>query len=305
MNDRIRVLLVDDEDRFCKITSTLLIKNGFDTVVANTAEQAIHILNQSPKDVVILDLIMNGMDGHTALNEIKKIDPDIQVIMLTGHGSKYSAMRALVREAFDYLAKPCDIQVLASRIKDAHAAKQSGFKIDHKKVVDIMTPIDTLVTVRSDITVKKALVKMTGTIDIPPVWPSGMEKSPGIVMVMDTQDIFAGVLTKMDIIKAVRPEYVEAGDSPHQESARFSSIFWSGFFSDRVTAIAQRPVKEIMSGLPPVISENANLLEVANQMWKESKRLLMVRGVYRLVGIVQDQDIFWEIAAAIQARPPS
>jgi CBS domain-containing protein len=55
-----------------------------------------------------------------------------------------------------------------------------------------------------------------------------------------------------------------------------------------------------MSDLPPVISENANLLEVAYLMWKESKRLLLVKDITKVVGIISDQDLFCEIADTME-----
>ncbi|MBU0463017.1 MAG: response regulator [Proteobacteria bacterium] len=296
MKNKIKVLLVDDEVRFCENTSKLLIKQGFDTTIANNAEKAIQILKETTQDVIVLDVKMPGMDGFTALNEIKKIAPETQVIMLTGHGTKYSATRALVREAFDYLSKPCDVQILASRIHDAYMEKHQGFKIDDKKALNIMTRFDELVTVPADITVGKAMEKMSRAYKKASDWPLTIKKNQGFVLVLNEKITLTGILTRMDIIKAVRPEYVSAGESSDQDSSRFSSLFWNGFFSDRVKEIAGKEVWEIMSALPPAISENANLLEVAHLMWKESKRLLLVQDVSKVVGIISDQDIYGEIA---------
>lgn len=300
MENKIKVLLVDDEDRFCKTTSKLLIKKGFDTAIANTAENAIQLLKEKPRDVIVLDVQMTGMDGHAALHEIKKTNPDLQVIMLTGHGSKYSAMRALVREAFDYLAKPCDIDILASRIQDAYAAKHQGLKFDDKKALNIMTPINELVTISADMTIKEAMEKIFNTVEEASMNPWEKEKSPWPLLVFNKRDILAGILTRMDVIRTVRPEYISAEGSLSEESSKFSSIFWSGFFSDRVKAISPKKIWEIMSEKPPVISENANLLEVAHLMFKEPKGLLLVKDISKVIGVIRDQDIFFEIAAVMQ-----
>ncbi|MFA5903187.1 MAG: response regulator [Desulfobacula sp.] len=282
MHDRIKVLLVDDEDRFCETTSKLLNKKGFDTAIANTAEKAIHILKDKKRDVIVLDIQMTGMDGHTALQEIKKSDPDIQVIILTGHGSRYSAMRALVREAFDYLAKPCDVEVLAARIQDAYHAKNRGFKFDDKKALNIMIPIHNIKSIPADMTLKDAMVI-----------------NDKFLAVIDERKILTGILTRMDIIRAVRPEYISEDGSFNEESSRFSSMFWSGFFSDRVRAISQKKVWEILSERPPTISENANLLEVAHMMAGASGGVLMVRDISKVIGIIRDQDIYSEISSLI------
>lgn len=283
MQNRIKVLLVDDEDRFCETTSKLLIKKGFDTTIANNAEKAIHILKDSKRDVIILDIQMAGMDGHTALQEIKKTDPDIQVIILTGYGSRYSAMRALVREAFDYLAKPCDVEILASRIQDAYLAKHRGFKFDDKKALNIMTPIHDLKSISTDTTLKDA-----------------MKLNEGVIAVFDERRILTNILTRMDIIRSVRPEYISEDGSFNENSSRFSSMFWAGYFSDRVQALSQKKVWEIFSERPPTISENANLLEVAHVMAGTSRGILMVKDISKVVGVIRDKDIYSEIVSLIR-----
>jgi CheY-like chemotaxis protein len=295
MDRPIKVLLVDDEKRFCETTSKLLTKKGFNPIFALTAEQALQILRQDPQDVVVLDIQMTGMDGHGALTEIKKTDPDLPVIMLTGHGSRYSAMRALVKEAFDYLSKPCDIDVLAARIQDAHRARHHGLKIDTKKALDIMIRIEQLMTIPGNITLRQAMEKISGPGGEREFRPKGIGKSLDPALVFDDRNMLTGVLTRMDVVRAVRPEYVGAAGSSFEDSARFSTIFWGGFFSDRIRAVAEKKVWEIMSELPGVISENANLLEVAHLMQKEPGRLLLVKDISRVIGIIRDQDIFGEI----------
>ncbi len=282
MQDRIKVLLVDDEDRFCETTSKLLNKKGFDTTIANNAEKALLILKENKKDVIVLDIQMTGMDGHTALHEIKNSDPDVQVIILTGHGSRYSAMRALVREAFDYLAKPCDIEILASRIQNAFIAKNRGFKFDDKKALNIMIPLEKLTTIPADMALKDA-----------------MALNDGFLAVVDERKILTGILTQNDIIRSVRPEYIAEDGCFNEESSRFSSMFWSGFFSDRVKAVAQKKVREILSERPPAISENANLLEVSHMMSGTLSGVLLVKDISKIIGIIRNQDIFSEISSFI------
>lgn len=283
MQNKIKVLLVDDEERFCKTTSRLLNQKGFDTAVAGNAEKAIHILKDEKKDVIVLDIQMGGMDGHTALQEIKKTDPDIQVIILTGYGSRYSAMRALVREAFDYLAKPCDVEILASRIQDAYLAKHRKFRFDDKKALDIMVPIHKVISIPPDMRLKKA-----------------MEIKTDLLAVMNEKNILVGILTPTDVIKAVRPEYITEEGFFDEESARFSCIFWSGFFSDRISALSQKSVRDILAERPPEISENANLLEVAHFMSQSPKGVLLVKDISKVVGVIRERDIFKEIITAMK-----
>ena len=100
MTEQIKVLMVDDEKRFRETTRKILEKKGFDVILAENGEQAMEKLEQQP-DVVVLDIKMPGMDGHETLNRIKKIKPNLPVIMLTGHGGRPSARDALVEGAFD------------------------------------------------------------------------------------------------------------------------------------------------------------------------------------------------------------
>jgi CheY-like chemotaxis protein len=300
MANRIKVLLVDDEDRFCKTTSKLLIQKGFNTTIAKSAEKALGSLKENPPDVILLDINMPGMDGHRALYKIKETYPKIQVIMLTGEGTRYSATRALVKDAFDYLAKPCDVEILASRIHDAYMTKNNGLKTDAKKASDIMTHMDELMTVPADITLGPAMEKMPDIFGKEYLLPRDRKKHPGVLLVLDERGVLAGILTRRDVIRAIRPEYISAAGLSEQESFRFSSIFWSGFFSDRVKEIAKKKVCEIMSELPPVINDYANLLEVAHLMWKESKQWLLVKNISRVVGIINDQDLFFEITEAMK-----
>jgi DNA-binding NtrC family response regulator len=123
MNNKIKVLLIDDEDRFRETTGKLLNKKGFDIITAATGEEGLTRMGEIP-DVVVLDVKMPGMDGHLVLREIKAMRPDIPVIMLTGHGRKPSFTIAMEEGAFDYLVKPCDVNTLVASIHEAHGAAQ-------------------------------------------------------------------------------------------------------------------------------------------------------------------------------------
>jgi len=119
----INVLIVDDEERFCKNTAASLGKLGFCVKIVHRGWEAVREVSRYNFDVVVLDLKMPGMDGLTTMREIKGVRPDIQVIMLTGHGSMDSALESWRDEAFTYLTKPCDIDTLAEMIEYAHRSK--------------------------------------------------------------------------------------------------------------------------------------------------------------------------------------
>ena len=122
MGDKIKVLMVDDEEQFRSTTEKILQRKGFETVLAASGEEAISKLKEQP-DVVILDIKMPGMDGIETLREIKKQFPLVEVIMLTGHGSTETAVEGMKLGAFDYLMKPADFSDLSTKLEGARKRK--------------------------------------------------------------------------------------------------------------------------------------------------------------------------------------
>ena len=110
--DTARVLLVDDEEEFVSALAERLELRRFVVQLAFNGEQALKILEQSLPDVMVLDLKMPGIDGIEVLRKVKKCHPQIQVIILTGHGSERDEAAARRLGAFDHLQKPVDINDL-------------------------------------------------------------------------------------------------------------------------------------------------------------------------------------------------
>jgi DNA-binding NtrC family response regulator len=121
--EKCRVLLVDDERDFLEVLTRRLGKRDVKVEGVSSGEEALQYLQAKPIDVAVLDVRMPGMDGLTALREIKKLNPLIEVIMLTGHASLEVALEGMRSGAFDYLMKPAEIDELLYKIQDAHRAK--------------------------------------------------------------------------------------------------------------------------------------------------------------------------------------
>ena len=121
--EKCRVLLVDDERDFLEVLIRRLGKRDVDVHGVASGEEALQYLRGKPIDVAVLDVRMPGMDGLTALRKIKKLDPLIEVIMLTGHASLEVALEGMREGAFDYLMKPAEINELLYKIEDAHRAR--------------------------------------------------------------------------------------------------------------------------------------------------------------------------------------
>ncbi|MBR9985871.1 MAG: response regulator [Desulfosarcina sp.] len=118
-NPKIRLLLVDDEVGYLEVLSKRLGKRGLVVTTASTGQQAIQTLRNNDFEVAVVDLKMTDMDGIEVLNIFKKMDPDLAVIILTGHGSEQAAREGIEKGAFDYLTKPCSLENLLDII---HAA---------------------------------------------------------------------------------------------------------------------------------------------------------------------------------------
>lgn len=118
------VLLVDDEDRFRITTAKLLKANGLQVSTASSGREALQEVSTGSPDVIVLDVRMPGMSGLEALKEIKKINPRVEVIVLTGHASVDTAFEIMKLGGFDYLFKPCSIEDLIDKIDRAYERKR-------------------------------------------------------------------------------------------------------------------------------------------------------------------------------------
>jgi DNA-binding NtrC family response regulator len=123
MKGKIRLLLIDDEQAYVNVLSNRLRKRGFEVTKTLSGTEALQIMRQSDFDVAILDLKMADMDGIEVLKILKIMAPDLQVIMLTGHGSATACQQGINMGAYDYLMKPCEIDVLVDKIHEAHNSR--------------------------------------------------------------------------------------------------------------------------------------------------------------------------------------
>jgi len=119
----IKVLLVDDEKSFVDTLAQRLSMRELIVDKVYDGEQALSYIKKMDPDVIVLDLKMPGLHGIEVLREIKKIKHEIQVIILTGHGTDKDEEEARKLGGFDFLRKPADIDLLVSKIKEAFMEK--------------------------------------------------------------------------------------------------------------------------------------------------------------------------------------
>lgn len=115
----IRILVVDDEQGMRDLLSYELGSQGYQIFTANDGLDALSKIRSQPVDLVISDIKMPKMDGVTMLGEIKKINPDIEVIMATGFGTIETAVNAMKSGAYDFIQKPYNIEEIGALIEKA------------------------------------------------------------------------------------------------------------------------------------------------------------------------------------------
>ena len=139
MSRKIRLLIVDDEERFLRTLSQRLRLRDFEVTPATNGQQAVEAAAQSSFDLALLDLKMPGMSGDELLALLKKKDPDIEVVILTGHGSVDSAVQCTRLGSFHYLQKPCETDELLQVLRDAYQARvQKKLALNEERMGELL-----------------------------------------------------------------------------------------------------------------------------------------------------------------------
>jgi len=115
----LKIMVVDDEEEFAATLVERLEMRRFSTLLANNGDDAVGVIEKEKPAVVVLDVLMPGTSGIDVLRWIKRKYPEIQVILLTGHGSTRDGIRGMQLGAFDYLMKPVDIDDLIKKMDEA------------------------------------------------------------------------------------------------------------------------------------------------------------------------------------------
>jgi DNA-binding NtrC family response regulator len=113
------VLLVDDEEQFLKVLSQRLEGRGIKVDTSTSGEDALKRVEGKDFDAIILDLAMPGMSGLETLKRIRSENPEVQIIMLTGHSSVEKGVEAIKAGAVDFLEKPADMNKIMEKISEA------------------------------------------------------------------------------------------------------------------------------------------------------------------------------------------
>ena len=129
------IMLVDDEVPFVETMAKRLEKRNIKTIMAFSGEEGLETLKANENlDVIVLDVKMPGMDGIETLKQIKITSPLTEVIMLTGNATIQLAIDGMKQGAYDFLMKPCDIEDIASKVKEAAEKK----KVHEEKIKEAL-----------------------------------------------------------------------------------------------------------------------------------------------------------------------
>lgn len=293
----IRVLIVDDEAQFRANTVAILNKRGLSATAVGSGLEAVEKIKEETFDAVILDVKMPGMDGNEALREIRKIRPELAVIMLTGHGTMDSALAGLREGVFDYLAKPCDIDVLERKIRDAFDKGKDLSRVE-RRARDIMVSLSSYSKIRADCTVAEAVAALARSFQTIMTTGAVRESVHRSILILDDQDDIIGMLSFTDLLWGLQPSYMQLlRDRPAMaDSIHLEPFNYSGMFTIMVRDMGRKRVRDLMSEAPPVIEAEANLMEAASRLLSLKVRRLVVMDGDKTVGVLREQDLFFEIA---------
>lgn len=113
------ILIVDDEKNYLVILEALLAPQGYEIITEDNAVNALRLIREADLDLIITDMRMPGMSGMELLEETKKIDPELPVIMMTAYGTIEKAVEAMKKRAYDYITKPFRNEELKLTVKKA------------------------------------------------------------------------------------------------------------------------------------------------------------------------------------------
>lgn len=272
----IRILVVDDEQRFLENVAKLLPRRGFEVLPAADGHQALETVRTDQGiDVVVLDVKMPGMDGIAVLKEIKRLSPDLEVIMLTGHASVDSGTQAIRCGAFDYLMKPCDIENLIEKIKEAHQVEQIKRRPllwPRNRVKDVI--LYSFIELLAEDPLTKSLAAFNR---------KGSKMAVEEVFIQDRAGIFQGILTKKDLI----------GEAEKAHPGR--SFTWDDLRDDP-GLLPDKKIEAVMRrGRPLTAAPDESLPDAAARMIASQVRCMPVIDQGKVIGIVRLRDILQHV----------
>ena len=136
VTDPINVMVVDDEESVREGSQRILKRMGFEVRVAKRGDEGLEILEKARPAIVLLDLKMPGMDGMEVLERIKAVDPEIQVIVITGYATVETAIQAMKQGAYDFIPKPFEpdqLRIVVNRAAEKIRLTREAAKLERER----------------------------------------------------------------------------------------------------------------------------------------------------------------------------
>lgn len=164
--EKARIMVIDDEESMCKFMQIMLKKEGYGVSSAQSGKEALEELQNSHYDLVIADLMMPEMNGLELLSKVKSIDPELNFIVMTAYASVDTAIEALKKGAFDYIAKPFKVDELKITIKKSLEQKRIiKENLDLKRQLKKEFSLDSFIGDTPEIIEMKKLVEKVALTD--------------------------------------------------------------------------------------------------------------------------------------------
>jgi len=281
LEKKIRVLLVDDEEQFVINMAKILKVRGFEVSTAFDGYEAVDAIEHEGRfDVVLLDVKMPGLDGIAVLREIKKREPNTEVIMLTGHATLTSGTQAMREGAYDYLMKPCDIEDLTEKLREAYHVES----IKRHPVLWVRQTVNEI-TLGSF----KKLHHEDPVINALEIFdPETRKTVVEEVYIQDHEDRLMGIVTKRDLLN-------EAQDANPELSLDWTQVM------ENPELLPPLTLGQVMRADRPVTtSPEESLTETAQRMISNNVRCMPVVEDGKVLGIVRMQDILQYVEHEIE-----
>ena len=276
--EKLSVLLVDDEDAFRQAIAKRLAKRGIITEQASNGKVCFSILEKKAVDVVVLDVKMPGMNGIQILQQIKEKFPDIEVILLTGHGSIQDGVEAVKLGAFDYLTKPPELEHLIGKIEQAQARiqrdKEKGREAEARYHALLQSVTDYVIAINRNhqiITANSLFMNEfggRGTGYCYNVWKNRDEKCEGCVVEKSFQDGDAHISEETVIMKDGSPAQMRIQSTPVRD--RRGKIVYVLETATNLTEKKrlQRELNRVGGSLETAVQERLRHLEKSEERYR-------------------------------------
>jgi CheY-like chemotaxis protein len=282
--ENLKLLLVDDEDDFRLATSTTLKRRGFEVEQAANGEEALACIKQKRPDIVLLDMKMPGMSGIETLKEIRAIDANLPVIILTGHGDYDSAMAGIKLDIVDFLQKPVDVDQLGRRIR--HLMERGAEEVLRERTIsELMVPPSMYPKIYVDDPITAVLNAMKEAF----YKPVPEEFTPGRVrsaLVYDRDEKFLTIVRFNDMLQLLIPPFLS--DSPY-------ASYFTGMFLAQCKVIGNRSISELTEK-PVTVNVDMPLMEAIHLLVENHLINIPVMDNGNLIGVLRGRDVVLEIA---------